>query len=441
MMMIQKMKGTEDILPNQSATWQYVEDVARDIFDTYMFKEIRTPMFESLELFQRGVGDTTDIVSKEMYQFKDKGDRDIALRPEGTAPVVRAYVEHKLFGPEHAKPLKVYYMGPMFRFERPQAGRQRQFTQIGVEVLGSSNPLNDAETIAMAWDLFNELGLSKIKLCLNSLGKTQDRQAYRQALIAYYEPHLASLSEDSQRRLHTNPLRILDSKDEKDKQFLAGAPKITDYLSEESRQHFDQVCHMLDALDIPYVIDPLIVRGLDYYQDTIFEIIVEDDAIGAQSTICGGGRYDGLVEDLGGPQTPGFGSAIGMERLLLLLEQQAVSLPIEDDLDVYVMTIGDQAVIPGLQIMQAIRQAGYRADTDVLQRSMKSQFKTLAKLGTKLLITIGEDELAKGKVQIKNQANGKQAEESISDILEDFAPIYRKHTMDTSVIDNFFEGE
>ena len=441
MMMIQKMKGTEDILPNQSATWQYVEDVARDIFDTYMFKEIRTPMFESLELFQRGVGDTTDIVSKEMYQFKDKGDRDIALRPEGTAPVVRAYVEHKLFGPEHAKPLKVYYMGPMFRFERPQAGRQRQFTQIGVEVLGSSNPFNDAETIAMAWDLFNELGLSKIKLCLNSLGKTQDRQAYRQALIAYYEPHLASLSEDSQRRLHTNPLRILDSKDEKDKQFLAGAPKITDYLSEESRQHFDQVCHMLDALDIPYVIDPLIVRGLDYYQDTIFEIIVEDDAIGAQSTICGGGRYDGLVEDLGGPQTPGFGFAIGMERLLLLLEQQVVSLPIEDDLDVYVMTIGDQAVIPGLQIMQAIRQAGYRADTDVLQRSMKSQFKTLAKLGTKLLITIGEDELAKGKVQIKNQANGKQAEESISDILEDFAPIYRKHTMDTSVIDNFFEGE
>lgn len=439
--MIQKMKGTEDILPNEVTVWQYVEDIAREIFDTYMFKEIRTPMFESLELFQRGVGDSTDIVSKEMYHFTDKGDRDIALRPEGTAPVVRAFVEHKLFGPEYPKPLKLYYMGPMFRFERPQAGRQRQFTQLGVEVLGSQNPMNDAEAIAMAWDLFNELGISKIKVCLNSLGKPEDRQAYRQALIDYYEPHLDQLSDDSQRRLHTNPLRILDSKEPADKQFLAGAPVITDYLSEESQQHFKAVCQMLDALQIPYVIDPYIVRGLDYYQDTIFEIIVEDDAIGAQSTICGGGRYDDLVEDLGGPQTPGFGFAIGMERLLLLLEQQEVDIPIEDDLDVFVMTFGEQANLEAFKVIHAIRQAGYRVDNDMLGRSLKSQFKTVSKLGTKLLLTIGEDELEKGIVQIKNQANGKKFEVPLQDVLEDFAPIYRKYTMDTSVIDKFFEGE
>lgn len=435
------MKGTEDILPNQSKIWQYIEDLARDIFDTYMFKEIRTPMFEALELFQRGVGDTTDIVSKEMYHFKDKGNRDLALRPEGTAPVVRAFLEHKLFGPEYAKPLKLYYMGPMFRFERPQAGRQRQFSQLGVEVLGSRNPLNDAEAIAMAWDLFQELEISHVKVCLNSLGKPQDRLSYRQALIDYYEPHLSELSEDSQRRLYKNPLRILDSKDECDKQFLHDAPVITDYLCDESKEHFNTVCEMLDALSIPYVIDPYIVRGLDYYQDTIFEIIVEDDAIGAQSTICGGGRYDGLVENLGGPETPGFGFAIGMERLLLLLAQQNIQLPIEDNLDVYVMTFGQEAIIPSFQIMHAIRQAGYRVDSDVLGRSMKSQFKTVSKLGTKLLLSIGEDELSRDIVLIKNQENGKQSEVAIDDVLDDFAPIYRKHTMDSSVIDKFFEGD
>ena len=317
---MRKLKGTEDILPEESYIWQYVEDTARGIFDSYQFKEIRTPMFETFELFSRSVGETTDVVSKEMYDFYDKGERRIALRPEGTAGVVRAYVENKLFGPEHAKPYKVYYIGPMFRYERPQAGRQRQFTQIGAEVFGSINPATDVETIALAWDFFTELGLENITLHINSLGKLADRQAYRQALIEYFTPFVDQLSEDSRRRLHENPLRVLDSKDERDKALVADAPTILDYLSEDSRQHFEAVQTLLTALDIPFKVNPLIVQGLDYYQDTIFEIIVDDQSIGAQSTICGGGRYDGLVEQVGGPQTPSFGFGIGLERLLLLLK-------------------------------------------------------------------------------------------------------------------------
>lgn len=439
--MIQKMKGTEDILPNTIAKWHYIEDVARDIFEAYHFTEIRTPMFEAVELFNRSVGDTSDIVSKEMYNFKDKGDREIALRPEGTAPVVRAYVEHKLFGPEHPQPLKVYYSGPMFRYERPQAGRQRQFNQLGVEVIGTDNPAIDAETIALAWDFFNELGIQNLKIYLNSLGKSQERQAYRQALIEYFKPHFQDLSDDSQRRLESNPLRILDSKDPKDKQLVEGAPLMTDFLSEESQAHFDQVKTMLDALEIPYQVDPYIVRGLDYYQDTIFEIMVEDESIGAQSTVCGGGRYDGLVEQLGGPQAPGFGFAIGLERLILLMDDQEIEVPSETDLDVYVMALGERAQIPALQVLQAARQAGLTADRDYLDRSIKSQFKTVAKYKTKLVVTIGDNELDAGQVLLKNQANGKQKAVGMEEILSDFMKVFRANTMDSSVIDKFFEGE
>ena len=437
------MKGTEDLLPNQINKWQYVEDISREILDTYLFKEIRTPMFESVDLFNRSVGETSDIVSKEMYDFKDKGDRHISLRPEGTAPVVRAYVEHKLFGPEHPQPLKVYYMGPMFRYERPQAGRQRQFTQFGVEVLGSTNPLTDVECISLAWDVFKELEISNLTVYLNSLGKAQDRQNYRQALIDYFMPHKDQLSEDSQRRLESNPLRILDSKDPKDKEYVKNAPIISDYLSEESSEHFSKVCQYLDALAIPYKVDPYIVRGLDYYQDTIFEIVVEDDSIGAQSTICGGGRYDGLVEQLGGPNAPGFGFAIGMERLMLLIDEQEIKLPIKEELDIYVMGIGDDDQIRTnvLKVMQAARNDGFSAETDVLNRSMKSQFKSVSKLNTKLLVTIGEDEIAKGIVQLKNQSSGKQDVVKFEDIVSDFTKIFRKYTVDNNVIEEFFKGE
>lgn len=439
--MIKKMKGTEDLLPAVSYKWQYVEDTIRAIFDTYQVKEIRTPIFESKELFSRSVGDTTDIVSKEMYDFKDKGDRDIALRPEGTAAVVRAYVEHKLFGPEHAQPLKVYYMGPMFRYERPQAGRQRQFHQVGLEIFGSHNPATDVEGIALAWDILKELGIQGVTLYINSLGKAEDRLNYRQALIDYFSPLADQLSEDSKRRLNDNPLRILDSKDPNDKALAKDAPLILDYLSPASKAHFDQVKTMLDALDIPYTVDPTIVRGLDYYQDTIFEIVATDDQIGAQATVIGGGRYDGLVQQLGGPATPGFGFGLGMERLLLLLDQADQPVPDPEPLDLYVLTMSDVVNVAALQIVQAARAAGYLADRDYLGRSLKSQLKTADKLGAILTVTLGEDELASGQYTLKNKHLEKQVTVTLDDLLDDFEGIYRKLTTDTSAIDKYFKGE
>ncbi|MBF6978554.1 histidine--tRNA ligase [Aerococcaceae bacterium zg-BR22] len=436
--MIKKMKGTEDILPKDSYKWQYIEDTIRAIFDTYQVKEIRTPIFEAKELFARSVGDTTDIVSKEMYDFKDKGDRDIVLRPEGTAAIVRAYVEHKLFGPEYPQPLKLYYMGPMFRYERPQAGRQRQFHQVGMEVFGSTNPATDVEVIALAWDILQELEINNVTLYLNSLGKPEDRLKYRQALVDYFTPLQNQLSEDSKRRLQDNPLRILDSKAKEDKALVADAPSILDYLNDESQAHFEAVIAMLTALNIPFKVNPLIVRGLDYYQDTIFEIMVDDASTGSQSTIVGGGRYDGLVEQLGGPQTPGFGFGLGMERLLLLLEQQTVEIPAEEPTDLFVLSMGEAVNLTALQIVQAARQAGYIAERDYLGRSLKSQFKTADKLQAQLTVTLGEDELASGKVIVKNKALNKQEEIAIEDLVNNFEHYYRQLTMDTSTIDKYF---
>jgi histidyl-tRNA synthetase len=327
MMQIQRPKGTADLLPSNSLKWQYIEETAKIILGDYQFNEIRTPIFESYDLFSRGVGETSDIVSKEMYDFHDKGKRHMSLRPEGTAPVVRAYVENKLFGPEYAKPYKVYYMGPMFRYERPQGGRMRQFHQLGVEVFGSMNPAIDVETMALAMDLFNELGLKHFSLVINSLGDIESRKAYREALIAYLEPHFDQLSEESQVRLHKNPLRVLDSKNKNDEEIVKDAPSILDYLNEESKNHFEAVKEMLDVLAIPYQIDSNMVRGLDYYTHTIFEIMSDAPGFGAITTICAGGRYDGLVEEIGGPATPGFGFALGLERLLLTLEAEEIEIP------------------------------------------------------------------------------------------------------------------
>lgn len=299
-MKLQKPKGTQDILPVAAAKWQYVEGVARETFKQYHYGEIRTPMFEHYEVISRSVGDTTDIVTKEMYDFYDKGDRHITLRPEGTAPVVRSYVENKLFAPEVQKPVKLYYIGSMFRYERPQAGRLREFHQIGVECFGSANPATDVETIAMAYHLFERLGIKEVTLHLNSLGNAASRAAYRQALIDYLSPMRETLSKDSQRRLDENPLRVLDSKEKEDKIAVANAPSILDYLDEESQAHFDAVRSMLEVLAIPYVIDTNMVRGLDYYNHTIFEFITEVDQ--SELTICAGGRYDGLVEYFGDQQ-------------------------------------------------------------------------------------------------------------------------------------------
>lgn len=438
--MIRKPKGTEDILPNEISRWQYVEEVARYVLESYNVKEIRTPIFESFDLFSRSVGETTDIVSKEMYDFYDKGDRHIALRPEGTAPIARAYIENKLYGPEFPHPYKVYYLAPMFRYERPQAGRQRQFHQLGIEVFGSTNPAVDVEAMALAWDFFQELGIKNLALCINSLGKSEDRMNYRQALVDYFMPLKDQLSEDSQRRLEDNPLRIIDSKDPKDIELVKGAPVILDYLSPESREHFDQVQDLLTALEIPFTVSPEIVRGLDYYQDTIFEIIIQDDTIGSQSTVCGGGRYDGLLEELDGPSTPGFGFGIGLERLLILMEEQEVEIPQEEGLDLFVITMGDQANKLALQLVQAARSAGLNADRDYLNRSIKSQYNTAEKQNTTTVITVGDNEVESGKLSMKNLESGKQIDFSLDDFMEDPMAFYRKLTVDTSVIDKYFEG-
>ena len=420
-MKLQKPKGTQDILPQESAKWQYVEGFARETFKKYNYAEIRTPIFEHYEVISRSVGDTTDIVTKEMYDFYDKGDRHITLRPEGTAPVVRSYVENKLFAPEVQKPSKVYYIGPMFRYERPQAGRLRQFHQIGVECFGSSNPATDVETIAMADHFFKEIGIENVVLHLNTLGSTASRTAYRQALIDYLLPMKDQLSKDSQRRLEENPLRVLDSKEKEDKQAVENAPSILDYLDEESQAHFDAVRAMLDGLGIDYVIDTNMVRGLDYYNHTIFEFVTEVD--GNELTVCAGGRYDGLVEYFGGPATPGFGFGMGLERLLLILDKQGVELPVEASLDVYVAVLGSEAEVAALELVQALRRQGFIAERDYLGRKLKAQFKSADVFGAKTIITLGGSEVESGQITVKNNQTRQEVTTSIEDVKNYFQTI------------------
>ena len=420
-MKLQKPKGTQDILPADSAKWQYVENVARETFKKYNYGEIRTPMFEHYEVISRSVGDTTDIVTKEMYDFHDKGDRHITLRPEGTAPVVRSYVENKLFAPEVQKPVKVYYIGSMFRYERPQAGRLREFHQLGVECFGSKNPATDVETIAMAYQLFNTLGIKDVTLHLNSLGNTESRLAYRQALIDYLTPMRESLSEDSQRRLDENPLRVLDSKEKEDKLAVENAPSILDYLDEESQAHFDEVRTMLESLNVPYVIDTNMVRGLDYYNHTIFEFITTIDK--SELTICAGGRYDSLVEYFGGPETAGFGFGLGLERLLLVLDKQGITLPVEEGLDVYIAVLGSEANGKALELVQAIRHQGFKAERDYLGRKIKAQFKSADAFKAKTVITLGESELESGQVSVKNNTTREEVTVSFEELTENFAAV------------------
>ena len=423
-MKLQKPKGTQDILPADSAKWQYVENVARETFKKYNYGEIRTPMFEHYEVISRSVGDTTDIVTKEMYDFHDKGDRHITLRPEGTAPVVRSYVENKLFAPEVQKPVKVYYIGSMFRYERPQAGRLREFHQLGVECFGSKNPATDVETIAMAYQLFNTLGIKEVTLHLNSLGNTESRLAYRQALIDYLTPMRDTLSKDSQRRLDENPLRVLDSKEKEDKVAVKNAPSILDYLDEESQVHFDEVRTMLDSLNIPYVIDTNMVRGLDYYNHTIFEFITTIDK--SELTICAGGRYDSLVEYFGGPETAGFGFGLGLERLLLVLDKQGIELPVEENLDVYIAVLGSGANGKALELVQAIRYQGFKAERDYLGRKIKAQFKSADTFKAKTVITLGESEVESGQVNVKNNSTREEVTVSFEELTKNFAAVLKQ---------------
>ncbi|KRN29535.1 histidine--tRNA ligase [Lactobacillus selangorensis] len=423
----QKPKGTADILPGETAKWHFVEETARQIFHDYRFQEIRTPLFEDYHVFSRSSGDTSDIVTKEMYDFHDKGDRHIALRPEGTAGVVRAYVENKLYGPEYVKPEKVYYMGPMYRYERPQSGRQREFHQIGVEAFGAESPAQDVEVIAMAMQLLNTLGVKNLKLVINTLGDKESRQAYQQALVEFLRPHFDELSADSQTRLEKNPLRVLDSKDEHDQEIVTDAPSILDYLDEKSQQHFDTVQSLLKDLNIDFVIDPDMVRGLDYYNHTIFEIMTDSKAFGGKmTTILAGGRYNGLVEQLGGPDTPGIGFGMGVERLMLVMDAEDVKVPVDDDLEVYVVGIGAETNATTLEMVQALRKEGVSADRDYLDRKAKGQFKTANRLNAEYVITIGQDEMTNRVANVKIMATGKQVQVPFEQIAQHFEQVQQQ---------------
>lgn len=425
----QKIRGTADFLPETTNKWQHVEEKIEKILDKYYFKEIRLPIFEQFELFARGVGETSDIVSKEMYEFHDKGDRHLALRPEGTAGVVRAYVENKIYGPEHHKPVKYYYTGPMFRFERPQSGRMRQFHQMGVEVYGTTNPAVDVETMALAMDIFQDFGIKDLSLVINSLGNTESRIAYREALIEFLEPHYEELSEDSQTRLHKNPLRVLDSKDERDQKIVGDAPSVLDYLDEDSKVHFEEVQSMLDLLNISYEIDTNMVRGLDYYNDTIFEIMTNDPNFGANTTICAGGRYDSLVEEVGGPATAGIGFAIGLERLVMLLEAMNYDFPERHGLDAFIVMIGKEANQEALRLVTALRKHGLTAEREFIGRKPKSQFRTADKLEAKVVFTLGSLEVENRTVNMKLLETGKEITLNLEEIYSDDFPQLYKETL------------
>ncbi|MFK4943614.1 histidine--tRNA ligase [Lactococcus garvieae] len=423
-MKLQKPKGTADILPQESQKWQYVEMMARAVFEDYNFKEIRTPLFESYELFSRATGETSDIVTKEMYDFDDKGGRHIALRPEGTASTVRAYIENKLFAPEVPKPVKMYYMGSMFRYERPQSGRLREFHQFGVECFGAKNPAIDVEIIAMAQSLFEQIGISGVTLHLNSLGDLETRKAYRTALVDYLTPFENQLSKDSQRRLHENPLRVLDSKEKEDKEIVKGAPSVLDYLTEESQDHFDMTRALLDGLGIEYVIDTNMVRGLDYYNDTIFEFIV--DVKGQELTVCAGGRYDGLVEYFDGPATPGFGFGLGVERLLMIAEMQGIDFHEEDTLDVYIAVMGNKASLAATQLAESLRAQAFKVERDFSNRKLGAQFKSAEKANAEVIITLGDNEVETGEITVKHNQTRKEVKTTLAEIAKGFAPIFEE---------------
>ncbi|HAZ44502.1 MAG TPA: histidine--tRNA ligase [Cyanobacteria bacterium UBA11369] len=399
---IQALRGTRDILPEEIVYWQRVEATAREILGRATYTEIRTPTFEETALFERGIGEATDVVGKEMYTFQDKGERSITLRPEGTAGVVRAFIEHGLFAQGGVQ--RLWYTGPMFRYERPQAGRQRQFHQIGVEVLGSADARADAEVIAIASNILQSLGLKNLRLDLNSVGNQEDRQQYRQALVDYLTPYKEELDPDSQDRLTRNPLRILDSKVVRTQEIAKDAPSILDYLGVGSQRHFERVQQLLSDLGIAYQLNPRLVRGLDYYTHTAFEIISDD--LGAQATVCGGGRYDGLVAQLGGPETPAVGWAIGLERLIILLQQ--IQEKPQPSLDFYVVSRGDAAEAQALILAQKLRQSGFSVELDLSGSAFKKQFARADKSGAVACLILGDEEAANKTVKLKWMATKEQ---------------------------------
>ena len=412
-MLTQAPKGTQDMLPKDAHRWQTIEGNMRRICALAGYREIRTPIFEHTELFQRGVGDTTDVVQKEMYTFNDKGNRSITLKPEGTAGAVRALIESHMYA--DALPVKLYYAScPCFRYEKPQSGRLRQFHQNGVEVFGAKDASVDAEIIQLAMQLLEANGIGDLKLNINSIGCPECRKAYHEKLRAYLEPKLSTLCKTCQERFERNPLRILDCKEDADK--LTDAPAMLDNLCPDCAAHFEKLKQYLTAMGLDYAVDPRIVRGLDYYTKTVFEIITETP--GGNLTVCGGGRYDGLVEELGGPATPGIGFGMGIERMIMVQDLRGIAPEAPALYDAFVVTMGDEARMEGVRLVSELRAAGLKADLDHAARSMKAQFKYANKVGASKVIVIAGDELEKGVVKIRDMSNSSEAEVARSEAVQ-----------------------
>lgn len=406
-----KIKGTEDVLPKDSYRWQFVEDVMRKESAAYGFKEIRTPVFEHTELFARGVGQTTDVVQKEMYTFDTKGGESVTLRPEGTAGAARAVLEHGLVN--DSLPIKASYFVSCYRYEKPQAGRLREFHQFGLECYGTQSPVADAELICAAQSIFDRLGIKQLRLEINSIGCPTCRAEYHKALKEYFYGYKDELCKTCNSRLEKNPMRILDCKSPVCSKIAGGAPKITDYLCDECKEHFASVQKYLDAAGVEYTVNPTIVRGLDYYTKTVFEFVT--DFIGAQGTVCGGGRYDGLIEELGGKHLPSLGFAMGIERLLMLMDKQGIEIPKPSTCDLYVAVMGESASLKSFEIIKAVRSCGLIAETDIVGRGLRAQMKYADKIGAKFSMVLGDNEIEQGKAVIKNMSSGEQTEIVLDD--------------------------
>ena len=415
--MIAKQKGMIDIYGDYAKNWQYVEDAIRSVFEKYNYEYIRTPILEATELFHRGVGDTTDIVTKETYDFVDRGDRNVTLRPEGTASVVRSYIENKMFG-DASQPKKLYYMGTMYRYERPQSGRLREFSQYGCEVIGTNDPAIDAEVISIPVNLFKLIGLKNVKVKINSLGDEETRINYHNALKEYIKPYLDDLCDDCKKRFDKNPLRILDCKVDGEKDVIKNAPKIIDYLSEEAEERFNEVKMYLDAMAITYEVDSNIVRGLDYYNHTVFEVVVDIKDLGNVAVLAGGGRYNNLVSELDGPETSAIGFAGGLDRLLLALQEADVNLNIKDELDAFIMYVSDTEKEYAVSLNQALRLNGFKTDMEYMSRNLKGQFKQADRLKSRFLIILNDEDIKDGKVKIKDNLTKEEREITEGELID-----------------------
>ena len=414
--MIQKPKGTYDLYGDTSKKVKELEKLMNSLMEKYNYEYIRTPHFESSELFHRGVGETTDIVSKETYDFIDRGNRNMTLRPEGTAGVVRSYIENKMYG-EAINPRKLWYYGPMYRYERPQSGRFREFYQFGVEVFGTENPMMDAEVISIPVNFYKILGLKEIKVNINTLGDKESRENYRQALLDYFKPYLDDLCEDCKTRYEKNPLRILDCKIDGNKEIMKNAPKIIDYLNDTSKEHFENVKKYLDVLQIDYEVNPNLVRGLDYYTHTVFEVEASVEGFGSQNVLCGGGRYDHLVENVGGPATPGVGFAMGMERLMTALEYENINVVEDDHIDCYIIPM-EKGIEYSFALLQDLRLNGFNVDIDYMNRKIQNNFKQADRLKAKFVIIVGEDEVNNNILTIKDNHTKEEYKVNTLDIID-----------------------